>query len=150
MNGPSNERRDGAAGLAGRIPAPMRAAMLGLLLVGLGCRVGTWDQDSLVSGRGAVVDLSVAEESVRGELLVVEETGLLLLSNRGLTRTPWDAVRRLRSRDPREELFREGDPVPPASLEEMRLRSRYPYGLTDEQLSALLAHEGLESVEELR
>ena len=118
--------------------------------MGAGCRVGTWDTDSLTSGRGAVVDLSLEEESVRGELLVVEESGLLLLSNRGLTRTPWDAVRRLRSRDPRSELFREGDPIPPTSLEEIRLRSRYPYGLTDEQLAALLAHEGLNAVEDLR
>ena len=61
-----------------------------------------------------------------------------------------EAVERLRFRSPREELFREGDPIPPESLPEMRLRSRYPYGLTDGQLSTLLAHEGRTAVEELR
>jgi hypothetical protein len=64
-----------------------------------------------------------------GELLAVEESGLLLLSGQTVLFVSYESITGVKA----------GEPPPPETRETLRLVSRFPYGLSPEVRAALLA-----------
>ena len=123
--------------------------LLGLLVLA-SCRVGGWNRGQVASARGGTVDLELADDDVRGELLMADEEGVLILAASEILGARWASLERLRVRDRPVEEVRDGE-IPAADrLRQLQLASRYPFGLPDDQLTALLASLDQDDVREIR
>jgi hypothetical protein len=124
----------------------MKTARGILLLAGLvssGCRIATIgpSMDTFGPARspeGVQATLRLAETSIVGELLEVQDTALLVLDGRSLVLVPYHAIRqgeftRMGIR------IRDGQTPSTDARQRIRLVSRFPQGLTPEIRSALLA-----------
>jgi hypothetical protein len=74
-----------------------------------------------------------------GELLAVEETGLLLLAGQTVLFVSYESIRRVKFERIKNIRFPAGQPPPPETVKTLRLVSRFPYGLSPEVKAALLA-----------
>ena len=114
-------------------------AALSLLLT-TACTTGGWSRQDRTAAYGGLVRLEAQNVRLEGELLVADEAGLLVLAEGRVFQAPWDAVARLRFRNrPVKPLVMPGGTPAVEVLREVQLASRYPYGLTEEQLARLLA-----------
>jgi hypothetical protein len=91
--------------------------------------------------------VTVQGEDLSGELLAVEDAGLLIERQNALTRVAYAAIREARfERSGRS--FGRGGPSP-TELAALRLRSRYPQGVSEDLLRTLLAAHGQQAVKEV-
>jgi hypothetical protein len=134
----------------------MRAAIAGIgvaVLLLTACRVGpnieTFEPARRAEGTQATLRLRVAGRAITrvGELVAVREVDFLLLTERGLERVPFEAMDSGEFADARpgrvQRAGREGDRRSIAHY------SRYPLGLTDEQLRALVQALGQDALIEV-
>ncbi len=111
-----------------------------------GCRVGGWRDVPELAPYGDQVEIETSFGPFAGELLLVTDDGVVVLRDLA-HEVPWSAVRKIRfDRFPYGDF--EGDGRPP---EETRRRviahaSRYPEGLTEEQLVRLFEAVGHDEV----
>ena len=121
-----------------------------LALVAAGCSYGqTASKFITVYGPHGVPARVVTVEGhdVFGELLAVEDVGLLVEGNNALTRVAYASIREARfERSGRS--FGHGRPPSPTELSALRLRSRYPQGVSEDLLRTLLAAHGQQAVKE--
>jgi hypothetical protein len=134
--------------------------VLGTLFLagGFGCYVGTDPGKSFVATSQYGIQIGLhfhtpedqPEEWVgrpmRIELLAVTEEGLLVDDGASIWLFHYGSFRSAEFLDEGGAKDLEGNPPLPDRLEMARLLSRYPYGLTDDQLEALLADRGQEGV----
>ena len=73
------------------------------------------------------------------ELLAVEESGLLLLAGRTVLFVSYASIRTVKFERVKNVRFPSGQMPPPETIEKLRLVSRFPYGLSPEVKTALLA-----------
>lgn len=117
------------------------------------CKFGGWHPSVSGSGYGGPVELTLpgVQERIQAELLRVDETGLLVLQGARVVHVPWSDLFRVRvAGGPPGTVTLGGMPPNAQALEALRLRSRYPFGLTDAQLQELLAASGQDEVGSLR
>jgi hypothetical protein len=74
-----------------------------------------------------------------GELLAVEESGLLLLSGQTVLFVSYESITGVKFERLKNVRFPAGEAPPPETIETLRLVSRFPYGLSPEVRTALLA-----------
>jgi hypothetical protein len=114
-----------------------------LTVVVSACRFGGWKEEVAMSPLGGRIVLETEAGMMAGELLLVEAEGILLLDPEDrLYQAPWTALRALNFRDRPVGSLTGGREPTPAHRDEMRLASRYPFGLTPEQRAALLEARG--------
>jgi hypothetical protein len=127
--------------------------ILGLALIGIlltGCRVGGWNRGQEVTPFGGTVSLTAAAVTMQGELLLADETGVLALVGNEILRAPWSAISRIQVRDRPASVALSGNTPTEADLDALRLASRYPFGITDDQLASLLEAHGQSEVRVVR
>lgn len=123
------------------------------LLLTTACTAGGWSRADLSAGKGGSVRIQAGDTRMDGELLLADEDGLLVLANGRIARVPWGAVRALDFRNRPVEIeagHSLGVPPFPGELRAIQLASRYPYGLTPEQLHRVLADLGQDRVDVVR
>lgn len=118
-------------------------------LITAGCVVGGWGQVK-TSPVGGWAKLSIASGDVFGELLLADDAAALMKNGDDIFRVPWTRVRSVRIKSHSVSVDLGGFPPQAGELRAMRRASRYPFGLTDEQLQHLLESVGRESVREMR
>ncbi len=128
------------------------------LLGNLGCYLGTDPRKSEVatSQYGARIQFQFDTpeeypeawfgEPVRIELLAVRDRGLLVEDGGSIWLFRFGSFKKAQFFDGSEAKDLEKNPPLPDRLEMARLLSRYPYGLTDDQLASLLADRGQDAV----
>lgn len=95
---------------------------------------------------GVETELRLANRTIAGELLALENAGLLVLSERRVVRVPYRAIQR--GSFGQLGLFMTKGVAPPADKRErLRLVSRFPQGLSEDLLRDLLAAYGQAEVE---
>lgn len=128
----------------------LRLSLASLLLALSGCMIGPGAKKlpPVQTGQGIVVALTTTAapkvpsfQNHRAEVLAVQEESLLLLihdlgsifdiSYNVIAKARFDRLKRLN--------FGKGRPPSPEQLEEMRLLSRFPQGVSQEMLHRLLA-----------
>jgi hypothetical protein len=72
-------------------------------------------------------------------VLAVEESGLLLLSGQTVLFVSYESITGVKFERLKNVRFPAGEPPPPETRETLRLVSRFPYGLSPEVRAALLA-----------
>jgi hypothetical protein len=82
--------------------------------------------------------VTVQSVSVVGELLAVEDAGLLIDGAEALTLVSYAAIRQAHFKDGDASLA-DDRTLPPRAREALRLRSRFPQGVSEELLRKLLA-----------
>ena len=127
-----------------------RAALVGLVLLS-GCivRMGRWPHrdDAIVLPQGANASIVSGTKQLRGELLEVRDTALVVLTTSSVVLVPllafdqasFDDGTSVRTLDPRGVLPRDRDAL--------RLLSRYPPGMPDAALGQLLSSRKLSALE---
>jgi hypothetical protein len=98
---------------------------------------------------GAEAEMTTDTGRLEGELLLVDDVGILLLVDGEVVRAPWSVVSRLDIRRRPGSMELDGSVPPEADRRRAQLSSRDPYGLDAEQLEALLASLGQEQVREV-
>jgi hypothetical protein len=130
------------------MPNRRRAILLALATVA--CRFGptarTFIRDHGAHGIRADI-VTVQGSSVVGELLAVEDTGLLIEGGDALTRVAYAAIRHARF-DQGGATLADDKTVSPSARETLRLRSRFPQGVSEDLLRQLLAVRGQTAVRE--
>jgi hypothetical protein len=119
----------------------------GLLLLATGCTVGTHARNYAPARgpAGAMVNLQLTDKSrSTGELLAVENSALLLLSDNHLVRVPLSQVRR--GSAPKVSF---NGSLRDDSRERLRLISRYPQGVSSTLEAELLRAYGQSEVRTL-
>lgn len=126
-------------------------AVAGLVCVALGaCRVGGWSASQKANPYGGHAEVTTPDTTLAGELLAVAASGVLLAAPDELVRVPWASISRVRIRERGVDVPLSRAPPSEAQMEDLRLVSRYPFGLTQDQLGALLSSQGQLSVREVR
>jgi hypothetical protein len=129
----------------------LRPALLLALLTAASCRVGGWNDEQVAAARGGTVELELADDDIRGELLAADDEAVLILVGASeILGARWDDLERFRVRDRPVDDVRDGTIPGPAHLREIQLASRYPFGLPDDQLAILLEGVGQDAVREVR
>jgi hypothetical protein len=131
-----------------------RALVVPVVLLALtACHVGpsTKNFAPAIGPNGIWADLHLKGVRVEGELLEVQDSGLLVLRKKRVparqrqtlvvTLVPLEAIRRGRF-DRYGTLIEDGTPVAKGALQRLRLVSRFPKGLTPELRAALLTVHG--------
>lgn len=117
------------------------------------CTFGGWNAETIAAGRGAPAEIVGTGDGVAewvGELLMADQEGVLLLfADRELLRVPWTAMDRIRLRNHPGSFRGHGRAPTEGQLRDVRLASRYPFGLTDAQFDELLAALGQAGVREV-
>jgi len=123
-----------------------RPLILAIALLVAACFTGPHAESfrPATSPQGVELSLRLRRASVRGELLEVRDTALLVMQRTQITLVPLRAVRAVWARGYALP-YRDG-PATPAALARLRAVSRYPTGLSDEALRQLLAHAGQSEV----
>lgn len=131
------------------------AALVGLILSGCRIRSGPALEDfepALTPG-GVTTTVRTSDRVVTGELLVVRDTSLVLLLN---ARGPGPVIAdvalasvRLAEFSGLDARIVRGSYIPEEARDRIRASSRYPQGLTPDQLSVLLAAWGQERVQRI-
>jgi hypothetical protein len=131
----------------------VRARLLLLLVAGLSaCAFGPRAERQPLARepRGANVTLQTPTQSLRAELLGVQDTALLLVSERErITLVPYRVIREARV-ELNPPLSSHGRPPSRAQREALRRVSRYPQGVGPELLRALLAAYSQSELEVVR
>lgn len=109
------------------------------LLTVPGCRLGGWSDEAIASRLGAPMRVRTEAGRVTGELILVRDDGVVLYANGRLLLSPWTAMRELHDDRSGELHVRDGRAPDSRHREALRRISRYPYGLADAQMQALLA-----------
>src|SRR5688500_15256703 len=126
----------------------LSALLAGFLLMTAGCSVGPRIETFPPARGPAGIDASLQLENgllLKGELLAVEETSLVLLNGTEVTRVPYAAIRT--GKFPRTGVALADRTLPAAPVRErLRLVSRFPQGLGPDLLAALLAAYGQPSI----
>jgi hypothetical protein len=129
------------------------ARVASTLLLTTACSVGGWSRGDLSAAKGGSVRVEAGEARLIGELLLADQEGLLLLADGRIRRVPWTAVLGLDFRNRPVEVeagLALGAPPLPGILRAIQLASRYPYGLTPEQLGRVLADLGQDGIDVIR
>lgn len=126
-------------------------AVTGLMLVALSaCRVGGWSTSQKATPYGGRAHVTTPDTALAGELLTVDASGVLLAAPDELVRVRWASISRVRVRDRGVDVALLRAAPSEAQMEDLRLVSRYPFGLTEDQLRTLLSSQGQVSVREVR
>jgi hypothetical protein len=129
-----------------------RLLVFALLALSAGCTVGPRVENVGLARepRGASVTLQVGNRTFTGELLEVQDTALLVLSNaQAVTLVPYRLLSKGEA-EGRWRVQRGGRPPTAAQRENLRRVSRFPQGIDAELRRALLAAYGQAEVEVLR
>lgn len=123
-----------------------------LILVALtSCKVGGWNNIERSNAYGAEVSFTtVSGATFEGELLLADEGGLLIAAGSEVIHAAWPALAEMRVRRHPVDRFRAGDELSDSQLRSIQLASRYPYGLSEDQLRQVLAGYGVEAAREVR
>ena len=132
----------------------MRAVPIALVAwLGLtGCHVGPRPESFLPAQHpeGVAARLVTRSRQVRGEVLVVQDTALIVRGGDSLYFVPVAAIRQGTFLPVNEAEIRRGSFVRKlAGRERLRLVSRYPQGLSVDRLQALLAAYGQQALVEV-
>jgi hypothetical protein len=92
--------------------------------------------------------VTVRGEDISGELLAVEDAALLIERQNALTRVAYASIREARF-EPSGRALGHGRPPSPTELSALKLRSRYPQGVSEDLLRTLLAAHGQQAVKEV-
>lgn len=98
---------------------------------------------------GVTADVQSRDTSFRAELLVLSDTGLLLLRGRTVVYAPYGAIRHA-SFDQLNIELNDGEPPDAKEGQRLRLLSRFPQGASAARIRALLAAYHQDSVVVLR
>lgn len=131
-----------------RGPGAVGACALVAVLV-TGCPIGGWGGEVTSSRFGSEVRVETSTGEMRGELLLVQDDGIVFVSHgRGLF-APWPSMRKLSfSGYPVADLK---DGLTPGANHrlQMTLASRYAHGLTDAQWARVLESLDQEDLERI-
>lgn len=124
--------------------------ILPVMAIAIGaCTFGEWSREAATSPLGLEASFRIGDETYSGELLAADADGILVLAGytpgsaewaeiEGFTLTNLGAISFPRGGSPSEE-----------DLERIRLASRYPWGLTDEEYREVARRSGWGDVREL-
>lgn len=134
------------------ITARCRIAIPVVLLLALAsCKFGGWRGTEKSTPFGAQVRLTTESgESFEGELLLADSESLLIAVGPELIRVAWEAVDEFQVPRHPVDRVRGGDRPSDSDLRQIQLASRYPYGLSEDQLAQLLAERNQARVREVR
>jgi hypothetical protein len=120
---------------------PARVAVIISVLILTGCTFGQRPQNLAFTRAplGANAELSTDAGAVRGELVAVEDSGLMVLRGRRLLFVPLQRIQTVTIQTLGRMNLRQGSPE---NFRSARLVSRYPYGLSPQVLAALLRTYG--------
>jgi len=116
------------------------------------CSLGTRARDYAPAQQGAGVRVTVVTVMPRplsGELLAVDDSSIVLVSESHVWRVAWVFTRRLEVRDG-PLVFAKERPPREDQREGLRLRSRYPQGMDADLEARVLAAYGQDTIEVLR
>lgn len=113
-----------------------------ILLATSGCPTGyaANKHPVAIGPAGVHTDIRLPESRVRGELLEVRDSGMVILSTSELVIVPFTSIRLATFRE--LELVMMGQPVAPEKQREARLLSRFPGGMPEPVLRQLMAARG--------
>ena len=132
---------------------PAIAAFGAAALLLTACRVGpnieTFEPARRAEGTQATLRLRVASQTFTrvGEVVAVRQVDLLLLTERGLERVPYEAMQSGEFADARPSRIQRAGQE--SDRRQIANYSRYPLGLTDSQLDALLRALGQDALIEV-
>lgn len=115
-----------------------------------GCAVGGWGRAQKGSSGGGNAKVTTTTHPVQGELLVADTSGALLLAGSEIVHIPWSTIRKIDVADYPVSLTLDGTAPSAVMMKQVQLASRYPFGLSDEQLRILLGATGQNEVREIR
>ncbi len=121
----------------------MRSArVLALLVLATGCVWGGRNAQLVpahaAGGDTVTVSIYRIRRDLRGELYAVNDSGVMQTAGQ-VTWDPWTRISILRSGRLHKSYLAAGKTPPPATLDELALISRFPLGLNDSTLAAVLA-----------
>jgi hypothetical protein len=122
----------------------MRAssAVIGLSLALAACRVGGWEVGQRLE-YGDQVEIRTASEELIAELILVRDEGIVILGETTAYALSWADIQRMDFRTFPVDDYEADDGIPSASARERMARaSRYPHGLSDDQLARFLRAMG--------
>lgn len=130
----------------------LRVGLAVLVAVAGACTIGPRVEEfpPARSPVGVVADIQTREaRRLSGELLVVEDSALLILSARTtrVTRVPYRTIRRAEFRQLSWATIRDGKPPDRGKRSRLALVSRFPQGLSPELLARFMEARGQEEVE---
>jgi hypothetical protein len=113
------------------------------MVIAAGCKLGgTWESAVIDSPLGATVEIRNDEGTREAELLLVQTDGIVVLVDRQVRLARWGDMNRLAFRRVPVYGLVNGYEPGVQQHDAMRKVSRYPRGLTEAQLAALLASYG--------
>jgi hypothetical protein len=118
-----------------------RVPMLMLALALAACSIGTRvEREPVAVGpAGTRIEVELETREIAGELLEVQDTAVLLLSDANrIILVPLDAIRTMNVVGVIQHFIRRGRIPTPAQRDRLRLFARYPQGLTSELRDRLL------------
>lgn len=131
-----------------RAPGAVGACAL-IAVVVTGCPVGGWDGAVTSSRFGSEVRVETSTGEMRGELLLVQDDGIVFVaSDRGLF-APWPSMRKLSFSGYPVADLKDGLAPDAIHRRQMTLASRYAHGLTDAQWARVLESLNQEELERI-
>lgn len=132
-----------------------RVVLVGVVCFAHGCgfgppiRYGQRVEDFPPAGipNGASVSVVTNQRQIAGELIEVQDTGLVVLERSLLRFFPYTSVRSIRIEPTDRNIGTGSQPLDPRRREEVRLLSRFPQGLSPGVLEQLLAVYGQTQIE---
>jgi len=116
------------------------------------CSLGTRARDYAPAQHAAglrVTVITIMPQPLSGELLAVDDSSVVLVSESRVWRVAWAYTRRIQVRDG-PLVYANERPPRDNQLEGLRLRSRYPQGMDSDLEARVLAAYGQETIEVFR
>jgi hypothetical protein len=115
----------------------MRAAAVALALALSGCTIGV-SQSEFARPGGEMTTAHVGDAEIVGELLAVQDDGLLLVAGRGIVLVPYAIISDVEFGRLEDFNWPRGRAPSAGALERLRLVSRFPQGVDGDLLERLL------------
>ena len=124
---------------------------IALLAVIAGCRHGPSESDlnAVVVGEGVYTEVKVGTQTLSGELLSIDRTGLVLRTKR-IVFVPLPSIADARFPALGKRYWIRNGRAEVSAMETVRLATRFPYGISEQVMATLLASTNQTSIETIQ